>query len=168
MSTSDPDADAETAAYHEAGHAVMARWLGGRVLSCSVEDEDDRVHGTTTVDWRRLPAGERQRAVALAALAGPVAEARWRGDMELLESLAAWESDWRLAMSALAQVVAPAERAPLLRQFAREAAAKFEDPEAWELLCRVADALLAHGTLDEGLFADAIDDGDGHDRDDDE
>lgn len=161
----DDDLDPETAAYHEAGHAVMARWLGGRVLSCSIEDDDEHVHGTTTVDWRQVPAGERQRAVALAALAGPVAEARWRGDMELLESIAAWEADWRLATSALAQIVAPAERAPLLRQLARQAAAKFDDPDAWEALCRVADALSAHGTLDAGLLADALDEGDGdHDE----
>lgn len=159
------DLDPETAAYHEAGHAVMAHWLGGRVLSCSIEDEDERVHGTTTVDWRRVPTGARQQAVALAALAGPVAEARWRGDMELLESLAAWEADWRLATSALAQIVAPAERGPMLRRLARQAADKFDDPEAWELLCRVADALSAHGTLDADGLADAIRDGnDDHDE----
>ena len=157
----DDDLDPETAAYHEAGHAVMARWLGGRVLSCSIEDEDERVHGTTTVDWRRLPPGDRQRAVALAALAGPVAEARWRGDMELLESIAAWEADWRLATSALAQVVAPTERVPTLRRLARQVAAKFDDPEAWELLCRVADALSAHGALDADGFEDALGDGSG-------
>ena len=154
----DDDLDPATAAYHEAGHAVMAHWLGGRVLACSIEDEDERVHGTTTVDWRRLATGERQRAVALAALAGPVAEARWRGDMELLESLAAWEADWRLATAALAQIAGPAERRPLIEKLTREAAAAFEDPERWELLCRVADALEAHGALDADLFADAIGD----------
>jgi hypothetical protein len=153
----DPDAtDEATACYHEAGHAWMAHLLGGHVTLCTIEDEDGSCMGKTTITWRGIGGRELARKIALAALAGPVAEARWRGDMDLLESLAAWEADWREATRAIAAFAAPHERSSAMRALIDEAASAFDDEDCWEQLCRVADALEAHGTLDRDLFGDAI------------
>ncbi len=153
----DPETtDEATACYHEAGHAWMAHLLGGHVTLCTIEDEDGSCMGKTTITWRGIGGRELARKIALAALAGPVAEARWRGDMDLLESLAAWEADWREATRAIAAFAAPHERSTALRALIDEAASAFDDEDCWERLCRVADALEAHGTLDRDLFGDAI------------
>jgi hypothetical protein len=134
----------------------MAHLLGGHVTLCTIEDEDGSCMGKTTITWRGISGRELARKIALAALAGPVAEARWRGDMDLLESLAAWEADWREATRAIAAFAAPHERSSALRALIDEAASAFDDEDGWERLCRVADALEAHGTLDRDLFGDAI------------
>ena len=41
----------ETAAYHEAGHAVVASILGGKVVSVSIESESTEVDGDAVVAW---------------------------------------------------------------------------------------------------------------------
>ena len=69
---------------------------------------------------------------------------------------AAWEADWREATRAIATFAAPHERSTALRALIDEAASAFDDEDCWERLCRVADALEAHGTLDRDLFGDAI------------
>jgi len=150
--------DATTACYHEAGHAWMAHLLGGRVVTCTIEDDDGTCTGKTTVLWRGSGGRELARHVALAALAGPVAEARWRGDMGLLESLTAWEADWREATRAIAAFTEPHARARTLRILIDEVASALEDAVGWERICRIADALEAHGTLDRDLFNEAIGD----------
>ncbi len=152
----DPDqTDSEGACYHEAGHALIARLLGGVVVECTIEDDDDGLAGRTTVQWRNAGGPDHARALALTALAGPVAEARFLGDMDLLDSLAAWEHDWRHATAAIAQWAPPTHRATQIRQLVAELAARFADPDVWERLCRIADALSAHGTLDAGLIEEA-------------
>ena len=98
----DPDdLDSVTAAYHEAGHAFIAHRLGGHVVAVTIEDEYGALMGRTTVQWRGLDARGRRRCSALVALAGPVAEARWRGDVELLAVLSAWRADWQEVQAAL-------------------------------------------------------------------
>ena len=155
----DPRAlDDETAAAHEAGHALIAHLLGGEVVQCTIEDDDGELHGATTVRWRIADPVERARCIGLAALGGPLAEARQRGDVDMLESLTAWEDDWQQVQQALAATgAAAAARQQLLQRWVREVAAHFADPATWERLCRVADALAAHGTLDDTLFLDALD-----------
>lgn len=155
----DPDdLDDETASYHEAGHALVAHLLGGEVVQCTIEDEDGDLHGSTTVRWRVADPIERARRIGLSALGGPLAEARFRGDMDVLESLTAWEDDWLQAQQALtAAGAAPAQQKQLLGRWVREVAGWFTDEDTWERLCRVADALAAHGTLDDELFVDAAD-----------
>jgi hypothetical protein len=152
----EPDSlDAATASYHEAGHALMAHLLGGRVVACTIEDEDGELAGRTTVHWRGVDAGERRRRSALVALAGPVAEARWRGDVEP-ESFAAWRADWQEVQHALAAERGGQAPAAVLRRWLAEVRATLAEPATWEQLCRIADALEAHGTLDEDLLADAL------------
>ena len=154
----DPDdLDPVTAAYHEAGHAFLAHRLGGRVVEVTIEDEDGALMGRTTVHWQGLDAAARRRCSALVALAGPVAEARWRGDVDLLATLSAWRADWQEVQAALQRAAAPAEHAQQLQRWLREVRREFDDPDSWEQVCRLADALAAHGTLDEDLLGDVFD-----------
>ena len=155
----DPSAlDTITACYHEAGHAMIAHWIGGTVLMCTIETEDDTLGGRTSVEWRGLSTAERRRCSALVALGGPIAEAHHRRDLDLLESSAAWEADWREIATALAAQPPSSRREQTLRGWIAEVARQLEDPNQWERLCRVADALAAHETIDRALFLDAISD----------
>lgn len=155
----DPDdLDPVTAAYHEAGHALVAHRLGGRVVLVTIEDEDGAVHGKTTVHWQVAEPRERARRIGLAALGGPLAEARHRGHIDAPEVFTAWAADWRAVQQALAKHVVPgAPTAALLARWVAEVSAWLADDDVWEQLCRIADALEAHGTLDEDLLADALD-----------
>lgn len=56
----------ELTAYHEAGHAVMAHLLGGKVRQVTIEpDNDDGPvrYGDTQVLWRRKGIGEKEFAM---------------------------------------------------------------------------------------------------------
>ena len=149
-----PDHDVD-AAYHEAGHAFLAHCLGGRVLEVSLEPDDDDQQGRTSVAWPRAPRSEQQRRSALVALAGPVAELHFRGELDQLDTLSAWRADWREVQQALAaQRVQDPQR--LLRRWLAEVRAMLCEPAAWERLCRLADALEAHGTLDADLLEELL------------
>lgn len=150
------DLDVQTAAYHEAGHVLMAHLLGGEVVHVTLESEDDELAGQTRVHWRITDEEERQRCSALVAIAGPLAESRWRGEAPALEGLTAWHADWREVEQVLQAQPAGTDHAQLLQQWLLEVRAQFEDPLVWEMLCRVADALEAHETLDEDLLGDVL------------
>ena len=154
----DPDdLDPVTAAYHEAGHAFLAHRLGGRVVAVTIEDEDGALMGRTTVHWRDLDAPERRRCSGLVALAGPVAEVLWRGDIARLATLSAWRADWQEVQAALLAQVRGGGPAALLQRWLVQVRRELDGPGGWEQLCRIADALAAHGTLDEDLLAEVLD-----------
>ena len=152
--TPDPDV---VAAYHEAGHAYLAHCLGGRVLAVSLEpdDDDDTEQGRTSVAWPRAPRAEQQRRSALVALAGPVAELHFRGELDQLDTLSAWRADWREVQRALAAQPEP-DPQRVLRRWLAEVRMALCEPAAWERLCRLADALEAHGSLDADLLDDLL------------
>ena len=153
------DLDTITGAYHEAGHVVMAHILGGEVVEVTIENDEDELMGLTTVRWRSSSESERRRASALVALAGPVAETRWRGEADMLDTLTAWRGDWHeiaQALTAEAAATPTIDPVRLLHQWLHEVLQQFEDPGVWEHLCRVADALEAHGTLDDVLLDDVL------------
>lgn len=148
----DPDdLDPVTACYHEAGHVVMALRLGAEVSLVSIEraDDDDAFAGRTVALWRGFEERERLRRTAMVALAGPVAERHWRGEVPVLEALQAWHHDWLEVASALRRQADPGAA---LRAWLRDVHAAITDEVTWARLCCVADALEAHGTLDEGLL----------------
>ena len=158
------DLDTITGAYHEAGHVVMAHILGGEVVHVTIENDDDELLGLTTVRWRKSDDAERRRCSALVALAGPVAETRWRGEADLLDTLTAWHGDWQEIEQALAAETRAAngsngDAGRLLHQWLHEVLAQFEDTMIWEHLCRVAEALEAHGTLDDAMLDDVLERG---------
>jgi hypothetical protein len=152
----DPDdLDPVTASYHEAGHVLMAHLLGGRVVAASIETEEQDWMGHTAVEWPRTAPLEHARRSARVALAGPIAEAHWRGSADLLDALTAWRADWLEVERALA-VFAADERDAVLRGWLAETRFELTTDTAWEHVCRIADMLEAHGTLDETLVDDAL------------
>jgi hypothetical protein len=150
------DLDLPTAAYHEAGHVLMAHLLGGNVVHVTLESDDDKLDGLTTVRWPSHTPSERQRCSALVALAGPLAEARWRGETITLDAFLAWRGDWLEVQQALTSQAKDGDPTKLLHQWLAEVRQQFDDPLVWEILCRIADALEAHATLDEDLLNDVL------------
>lgn len=149
------DLDPVTASYHEAGHVLMAHLLGGRVVGASIEPDEDELMGQTAVEWSGVDALERARRSAMVALAGPVAEAWWRGEASVVDALTSWRADWQEVERAL--LVVPAdERDASLRGWLADVRFELLGEVAWEHVCRVADMLEAHGTLDETLIEDAL------------
>lgn len=150
------DLDLPTAAYHEAGHALMAHLLGGTVVHVTLESDNDELDGLTTVRWPNHNPTERQRCSALVALAGPLAEARWRGETITLDAFLAWQNDWREVQQALTSQAHNNDPTKVLHQWLTEVRQQFDDPLVWETLCRIADALEAHATLDDDLLDDVL------------
>lgn len=149
----------ELEAWHEAGHAVVAHLLGGRVLSVSLEPAEESLGGRSTVEWRGADAREAASLSGRVALAGPIAEVERFGgeDLDDVHVLAAWAADWSEIERCVA-VVEPdaAARERVVEAWAREVRGLLADPEVEERVARVADALDAHGELDETLFEDCL------------
>ncbi|MEM8712209.1 MAG: hypothetical protein AAGG01_14765 [Planctomycetota bacterium] len=153
---SSPEADA----WHEAGHAYIAHRLGGRVHCLTLEADEDEFEGRASVEW---PAGgdaeESARRSALTALGGPLAELLFRGEVDASdpELVKAWDGDWQeVERCAEAVEPDPDRRTTLIQRWVHEVQAALDDPRAEETLARIADALDAHGTLDETLFEECL------------
>lgn len=160
------DDELEPTAYHEAGHAFVAAYAGGRVLSVTIApdwDDGPERFGDTQVAWSRSQFTEKQLAekLVLVALAGPVAEMVYRGDP--LEGLrhpalvAEWSHDWRQAWDEGAAAV-PDERRRTrwLEGQVVGLHGLLSDDTHWEAIAGVADHLLAHETLEAEEFAEVV------------
>lgn len=146
-------------AWHEAGHAVVAHLLGGQVRGVSLECDEDEFEGRAEVLWQGLARAELLRCTALVAFAGPLFELEL-GDTDAADD-ASLQSSWRLdeqeAERALAELEPdPERRAGLRLRLVSEVRDLARDPVVREHVLRVAEALDAHGSLDETLFADAL------------
>ena len=156
------DDDLELTAYHEAGHAFVAAYAGGRVQRVTLEpdwdDGPDRF-GDTQVAWsrRRFAPSELAEKLVLVALAGPVAEMIYRGEPLHPALVAEWRHDWAQAWDEGAGVV-PDERRRTRWLEARVTGLHglLSDDAHWEALAGVADHLLAYETLDEEMFAEVV------------
>jgi hypothetical protein len=122
-------------AFHEAGHVVIARTLGGHVTSVNLRLKP-YVHGYTNFWCWDEPTDD-----AIIALAGPAAENIYRplSDRAFYH---AWENGWGRDIKAAGHAVG----------FGKA----FEDAddrahalviEHWECITRVAEALLKHKRL---------------------
>jgi hypothetical protein len=153
MRTDPPQPDA----WHEAGHALVAHLLGGRVRAVSLESEFDDFEGHAAIEWRTSSRRELAALSGRAALGGPLAELLFHGEAGLDDpaAIAAWTADWTEA-TRCARALAPAAPEPLLRAWIAEVRDLLAGPAAEEALARIADALDAHGSLDEDLFADCL------------
>ena len=86
-------------AYHEAGHAFMAIYLGGQVRSVTItpdnDDGPDRF-GDVQVLWHHDQFTQRELCenMVRVALAGPVAEMIHRGEPLHPGFVAEWSTDW--------------------------------------------------------------------------
>lgn len=150
----------EREAWHEAGHAVIAHLLGGEVREVTLDSDDDAFEGRVTVNWPAGTAVEVAERSARAALAGPLAElARYEDELDpgAAEIRAAWSGDWaEVERCAAVCSPDPDRRTPLIERWFRDVSALLEREDAESLIGRVADALDAHGTLDETLFEDCL------------
>lgn len=153
MSAVDDDA---LAAYHEAGHVVVAHLVGGRVVEASIESEHDGHRGHTQVVWSNASTDEVRVGSALAALGGPIAETLWLGDEPDASALGAWRADWEEVEAALADAASDEDRDALRSSWIARVVSALRDPVAWERACRVADHLEAHGTLEEDQIEDLL------------
>lgn len=146
-------------AWHEAGHAVAAIAYGGVVKYMTLDSEFDDHDGHVEVAWHLPPGEDRSRRLAAVALAGPIAELVHLGEdrLDSPEVLSSWSGDWSEAEGCLEELHPDEEhRTRLRRELVREVRALFENPEVYERTARVADALEAHGSLDDTLLEDAL------------
>lgn len=148
----------ELAAYHEAGHVVVAVELGGRVLSATLDpeatDEGPVRDGDVTVEW---PSGRSAKADVLVALAGPVAEMIYTDGEPDPSVLVAWSGDYHQAHAAVAHIY---ESAVHQKQHLQAATDDLHNmltrDDIWTVVGDVADALMAHEHLDADLIDDVL------------
>jgi hypothetical protein len=152
----------ELSAYHEAGHAVMAWRLGGRVQHVTIEPDDDdgpERYGDTQVRWRRskFTAAELAASAVQVSLAGPVAEMIYTGDPFHPGLVAEWADDWRQAWAA-AEPLLPDERKrlELLERTTLRLYRELGNDAVWAAIAAVADHLLAHDRLDREDLEDIL------------
>ena len=144
----------EIIAYHEAGHALMAVLLGGKVKQVTIEPEDDdgpARQGDTQVRWRRSGVSDKEFAkmAVQVSLAGPVAEMIYSGDPYHPGLVAEWAADWQDSWEVAAPLY-PEERQRLeyLEQVSIQLYHRLKADDLWAALAAVADNLLAYETLD--------------------
>jgi ATP-dependent Zn protease len=144
----------EISAYHEAGHAFMAIYVGARVRHVTIEpDRDDgpERHADIQVEWPldQFTNRELHEKSVLVALAGPVAEMIHSGEPYHPGCVAEWAADWRAAWEAAAPLV-PAERKRLacLEQTTAQIYRLLHRDDHWAALAAIVDNLLAHETLE--------------------
>lgn len=147
----------EITAFHEAGHAFAALYLGARVQSVSISpDHDDGPsrYGDTRIAWnpRKFTAREMADKSAIVALAGPVAEMIYRQQPFHPALVAEWRSDWMAAASALTHVASPQRRMAHLEQATIELYRTLNLDDHWSAIGAIADHLLAHEILEEDML----------------
>src|SRR5271156_2767189 len=138
----------ELIAYHEAGHALMALLLGGKVRLVTIEPDNDdgpERQGDTQVVWRRSADSDKafaQKAVQV-SLAGPVAEMIYSGDPYHPGLVAEWAADWREAGESAAPLHAD-ERTRLkhLEDVSIQLYHRPKEDDLWAALASLADHLL--------------------------
>ena len=148
----------ELAAYHEAGHVVVATELGGRVISVQLDpeapDEGPVREGDVTVEW---PDGRSPKADLWVALAGPVAEMIYVDGDPDPSIVTAWSGDYSQANAALSRMgKTAADRQRILREAVDDLHRFLMRDDLWTVIGDVADALIAHEQLDVDLLDDVL------------
>ncbi len=143
----------EITAWHEAGHAFTAVYLGATVDSISIDpDRDDGPNrfGDTVVRWETSAFAVQELAEKsiLVALAGPVAEMIHRGDPFHPATVAEWSLDWQLAWQAADFVKAATERLHVLERLTIQLHQSLSRQRHWAAIGAIVDHLLAHEVLE--------------------
>ncbi len=143
----------EITAWHEAGHAFAAVYLGATVDSVSIDpDRDDGPNrfGDTVVRWETsgFQAQELAEKAILVALAGPVAEMIHLGDPFHPATVAEWSLDWQLAWRAADFVKASKVRLQLLERLTIQLHHTLSQQSHWAGIGAIVDHLLAHEVLE--------------------
>lgn len=144
----------EIVAYHEAGHALMAVLLGGKVKQVTIDPDNDdgpARQGDTQIRWRRSRYSDQEFAqIAIqVCLAGPVAEMIYSGDPYHPGMVAEWASDWRSAWEAAIPLFPiESQRLDYLERVSIQLYHRINQDHIWAALAALADNLLAHDTLE--------------------
>jgi ATP-dependent Zn protease len=154
----------EPTAYHEAGHAYVAVYLGAKVRSVTIDPDNDdgpARFGDTQIIWRRSRLSEKQfreRAIQV-SLAGPVAEMLYTGDPFHPGLVAEWAHDWQAAWE-LAELLFADQRKRLayLEDLTGVLYRLLDSEPHWSAVAALADNLLAHETLESEEVRDIIND----------
>jgi len=144
----------EVSAYHEAGHAFMAIYVGARICSVTIEpDRDDgpERYADIQVEWPvgQMTVREQREKEILVALAGPAAEMIHTGEPNHPGFVSEWAADWKIAWNAAASQF-PNERKRLthLEQTSVKLYRLLNQDHHWAALAAIVDNLLAHETLE--------------------
>jgi hypothetical protein len=148
--------------YHEAGHAVMAVWLGAELLHVTIEpDRDDgpRLDGDAMVRWhhRGISARELCERELMAVLAGPIAEMVYTEQRRSLSATAEWAGDWRIACDLAGTILKePAQRRAMLSAVTEKLFVLISSDAFWQAIAEVADLLDAHETIEGDEVAQCV------------
>ena len=142
-------------AYHEAGHAFAATYLGAAVMSVTITPDNDdgpARTGDARIAWDhgRFSGQELARRMSLVALAGPVAEMLYRDEPRHPGFVPEWATDWKHAWEASARTV-PNERQRLayLERLVFELQDLLQRDSLWAAVAEIADQLLTHEYLEQ-------------------
>ena len=152
----------EICAYHEAGHAFMAIYVGAHVRSVTIEpdwDDGPERYADIQIEWPldQFTEQELHQNAALVALAGPVAEMIHSGEPYHPGFVAEWAADWKLAWEAAALLI-PHERKRLayLEQTTARLYRLLDQERHWAALAAIVDNLLAHELLEGDEVEDIV------------
>ena len=152
----------EISAYHEAGHAFMAIYVGARVRSVTIEpdwDDGPARHAGIQVEWPldQFTDRELHEKSVQVALSGPVAEMIHSGEPYHPGFVAEWAADWKAACEVAAFLV-PAQRKRLayLEQVTLKLHRLLQQDEHWAALAAIVDNLLAHQRLEDEEVEDIV------------
>ena len=144
----------ELTAYHEAGHAFMATYLGAKVRSVTIDPDNDdgpQRFGDTQIVWKmsRLTEREYREKAIQVSLAGPVAEMLYSGDPYHPGLVAEWAADWKEAWAFAESLIDnPRRRLEYLESITVELHRLMDSEPYWSAIAALADHLLAHDTLE--------------------
>ena len=143
----------ELTAWHEAGHAFVAVYLGGEIESLSIDPDNDdgpSRFGDTVVRWQANRFSEealRDNAV-LVALAGPVAEMIRTGDPFHPATVAEWSQDWQMALQAASWIADRSRRVAFLEASTIKLHQMMSQPNHWAAVGAIVDHLLAYEVME--------------------
>jgi len=150
----------EITAYHEAGHAVMAVALGGRIIRVSIEPPEDdglKRFGESIVSWPPATDAAIYEVELKVSLAGPIAELLYRSEQMPIDSIPEFAADWqRAAESAVLLKPTRCEQIQLLSKAELWVREFFNRTCNWAAVGAVADELLAHYTLESEQLEETI------------
>ncbi|MDG2383137.1 MAG: hypothetical protein P8N76_15825 [Pirellulaceae bacterium] len=148
------DEMSEIVAYHEAGHAFLATYVGAQVHSVTIApdwDDGPERFGDTQIGWHRdrFSSSEIRQNSIRVALAGPVAEMLYRGEPLHPGFVPEWSNDWVVAWEAAAAILGDEQRRLTHLEGVVVELYRFLDQTLhWAALAAIADNLLAHDTLE--------------------